>query len=81
MFNAKQPWFDFQCARYRLKMIKALNNYRNHYSDDNKLQYITTKVGFWELCKRKKKQSSTIKTLSYLIQLKQAENGGLYLTP
>ena len=43
-FEGKQPWFDCKCARYRKQLTKALNTYKNQYSEYNKQVYLTSKT-------------------------------------
>ena len=55
-FESNQPWFDCKCSRYRSRMTKCLNIYKNEYSEYNKQAFISAKTQFRQLCTTKKLQ-------------------------
>lgn len=54
IFEPKQKWFDWKCARYRKYMLKRLKIYRKKHTPVNKIRYFTARHKFMRVCDTKK---------------------------
>lgn len=53
-FEPKQKWFDWQCERSRVNMLKRLRLYRKNHTTINKSRYFLSRSKYMKLCKEKK---------------------------
>ena len=49
-FNKENKWFNYRCHNLREKSFKALHQYRQNHTRDNKTKYLDTNRKYKEIC-------------------------------